>query len=191
MTAINGATGATILVREGTQLENLFGRGVCGLPDLTGDGLGEFCIGIPHHDGVASNSGRHLVYAMGASSSCGLFTRGEAIQNGSLGLVHTGLPASPSLVLLDVSAGPTTLPTYGQIALGWTPALTVVNDSQGIFGMIVGSDLDVTGVSEMGPYFVWPGLVGISVHLQAFALTPLAPNGLFQASPGLTITFMP
>ncbi|MAG56076.1 MAG: hypothetical protein CMJ83_07280 [Planctomycetes bacterium] len=191
MTAHDGTTGAPLFVLEGTTLENQFGRAVCGLGDLDQDGIGDFAVGVPHDDGLVSNGGRVLVYRGAVTSDCGLQLVGSPSTGNSAALRMLGPPSTAGLLLTDATSGPTAIPPYGFLQLGLTPALTPLIDTLGVFGPPTGSTLDTQGLLVAGPWTV-PGFwAGITIYAQAFVIDAQAPNGVFQASDGLAITFLP
>jgi len=189
VSAHNGATGSTIFVLEGTDIDNLFGMSVCGLPDVNGDTVADFTVGVPHDDGASIDGGRHLLYAGGIEAQCGLQLIGTPSSGNTVRLLHGGLPLSHSLVLADVSGGPTSFPPLATIALGLTPAMIVLNDSLGAMGAPYGVPHGSDGAVRLGPFFIAPGVVGMTLYLQSCTITPLAPNGFFQLSDGLAVTF--
>ncbi len=50
------------LISPNEQANGNFGFSLSGVPDLSGDGLGDFCIGAPDEDGGTTDSGRAYVY---------------------------------------------------------------------------------------------------------------------------------
>jgi len=191
VTAVNGASGSPIFSIEDNELESLFGRSVCALGDVNGDLIPDFTVGAPHRDGGALNGGEIHVYSTATTDACVLRLVGAPSVSTPPTLRHLGHPAADSLILADVSPGPLNIPPFGVFHLGFTPALTPVNDSLGLFGDVLGSPLDSRGVMSLGPIAIPAGLVGVTVHLQAFALTSAAPNGFFQRSGPFSITFVP
>lgn len=191
MSAVNGTTGAVLFNLSGTSLENLYGRAVLGLGDMNGDGRGDLAVGAPNDDPAALNSGRTLFYEGGHTNGCALGLVGTPSTASSIYLRYFGSPAVPSLVVADLVPGPVSIPPYGTLAVGLSPALLPLNDSAGLFGVPFGSAPDTQGSLLVGPYTVDPSWVGITIHTQAFGITAGAPNGAFQISNGLSVTFIP
>lgn len=191
VTAVDGASGSSLFSIEDNELESLFGRSVCALGDVDGDGLPDFTVGAPHRDGGAVNGGEIHVYSSVTSDACVLRLDGAPSVSSPPSLQHLGHSGAGSLILADISPGPVTIPPFGLFHLGFTASLTAVNDSLGLFGDVLGNPLDSRGAMVLGPIPIPAGLVGVTVHLQAFALTSAAPNGFFQRSGPLPITFVP
>lgn len=192
---VNGVTGNTVTTLITTGYENQYGRAVCGIGDFDGDGRGDFAVGVPREDipnatpSVTPDGGRACVYRAAVWSPTTLGTMGATTSGSSIHLQYLGTPSTQSLVLADISPGPTAIPPYGSVALGMTASLAVLNDAAGVFGVPFGPEVDTQGMLMLGPWTVQPGWAGATLYLQAFGLTASAPNGLFQMSNGLTVTF--
>ena len=187
MSAVNGVTGAIIFNLEGTIFDDLFGRGVCGIGDFDGDGIGDLAAGAPRH----GNGGRCYTYSGAVKANCGLEVVGIPAEGMSIVIRHMSQPGVPVIVLADVSNGPVPIPPFGLFDLGFTPALTPLADSAGVFGPPLGPSVGATGALEVGPLLIPMGSSGLTVHLQSFAASLDAPNGYFQISNALPITFIP
>ena len=188
MSAYDGTNGNPIFTLEGNNIENQFGRAVCGLGDLDGDGIGEFAVGAPHEDGLVSNGGRALLYRGVITDDCSIFWRGSMRAGASASIYLLGAPNTDLFLAADTDPGPTPVAGYGMIQLGFSSSLTVLGDTLGLLGSATGSPFDTQGITGFGPIILGPFLSGVTVYLQGFALTPLAPNGQFQSSAGLVVT---
>lgn len=190
MSAFNGINGSLLFSLESNNLENQFGRAVCGLGDLDGDGVAEFAVGAPHEDGIATNGGRALFYRGATTYDCGLQWKGPKVAGSTASLEILGSPTADLLLLGDSAPGPTPVPPWGTVALGLTSGMAVLGDTLGLLGPPIGARFDGQGFNQYGPTTVPPVLSGATVYLQAFSITPLAPNGTFQRSPGLAILIL-
>lgn len=188
MTAYDGTDGTPLFTLSSNNLENQYGRAVCGLGDLDGDGVGEFAVGAPHEDGLATNGGRALLYRGAITDDCRIFWRGSMTAGSSASIDLLGAPNCDMFLAADTDPGPTSAGAYGMIQLGFSSNLTVLGDTLGLLGPPTGSNFDAQGITGFGPTVLAPFLSGVTVYLQGFALTPLAPNGQFQASPSLAVT---
>lgn len=192
---VNSVTGGTVTTLITTGYENQYGRAVCGIGDFDNDGRGDFAVGVPREDTPTASAtnmtdgGRVFIYRAAVWGTTTLQTAGSTAALSTLWLQYFGTPSTPSLVLADVSAGPTPIPPYGSLSLGMTASLAVMNDSAGIFGAPFGAAVDTQGMLVLGPWTVQAGWAGVTLYLQAFGITASAPNGVFQMSNGLTVTF--
>ena len=190
MTAYDGTNGNLLFFLESNNLENQFGRAVCGLGDIDNDGVGDFAVGAPHEDGLAPNGGRALLYRGAITDDCTMNWMGSVTAGGTASLELLGMPSAGMLLMADVSPGPVFFPAYGTISLGLTPYLTTLADSLGLLGPAIGDGFDGQGIAGFGPVILDASLSGTTVFLQGFAMTPLAPNGVFQRSLGLGVTIL-
>lgn len=192
MSAVSGASGAVLSTFLGTSLENLFGRAVAGVGDFDADGVGDFAIGVPNDDQGGVNAGRVLVYRGAVADTCTLETLGvPSVSGPPASLRVLGCHSLVSLVLVDLAPGPTPIPPWGVAQLGFSPALTALNDPAGFLGVPFGSPIDTQGQLVLGPFAMPPGSAGVTLHVQAFNFTPRAPNGVFQRTNGLAVTIVP
>ncbi len=192
MTAHSGATGATLFTVMGTQLENLFGRAVAGLGDFDQDGKGDFALGVPNQDSNnVVNRGHVHAYRGAVTDIAGLEFLGAVAVSGAPEIRLLGTPNLHSLLLLDVVPGPTPIPPWGFAQLGFSAAMAPLNDSVGVWGTAFGSPLDSQGILRLGPFAIPPVAIGTTIWLQAFNLTPAAPNGYFQRTNGISATIAP
>lgn len=66
---VSGASFATLYTLAGTQVEQLFGWSLAGLPDLDGDGAAELAVGAPHADDPFSTAAGEAFVFSGASGA--------------------------------------------------------------------------------------------------------------------------
>lgn len=194
MSVVSGVNGSPIRTVITTGYENLFGRGVCGLGDFDGDGKGDFAVGAPNEDRIgALNCGRLLIYRGGVSDGATLELVGtmsaSAIESPYIRVL--GTPTTMNVVLADPFAGPTPIPPFGFAGVGFSPYIIPLSNSAGFIWPAFGNGLDSQGIQTLGPYPIQGVPVGATLYVQAFNVTPNAPNGAFQRTNTLTLTVIP
>ena len=98
----------------------------------------------------------------------------------SLHVEVTGNKNLPVLLAYDVSPGPVMI--FGEnVPLGFTPSLSLFPIGMTTGMGILGVDLPVPNL---------PGLVGLTLYLDAALIDPVDPNG-FDFTPGADLTFGP
>ncbi|KAA3609467.1 MAG: hypothetical protein DWQ01_09030 [Planctomycetota bacterium] len=60
---VSGIDGSTIRLHRGNQDDSLAGWSISGIGDLNEDGVQDYMVGIPYHDGMATDSGRVKVFS--------------------------------------------------------------------------------------------------------------------------------
>lgn len=194
MSTVSGANGSAIRTIITTGYENLFGRSVCGLGDWDNDGIGDYCVGTPNEDVPgALNCGRALIYsgAVRDSSTLQLFGTMSAGNNNAPYIRVLGTPTLAPIVLADLMPGPTPIPPYGFAGIGFSPWMLPLNNPVGYIWPAFGGILDTQGLLTIGPYPLPVNAIGLTLYVQSFQLTGLAPNGAVQITNALTLTITP
>ncbi|MSR74132.1 MAG: hypothetical protein EXS14_01500 [Planctomycetes bacterium] len=191
---MSGANGAAIRTIITTGYENLFGRAVCGLGDWDNDGKGDFAVGTPNEDvpGLL-NCGRALLYGGGVrdTSTLELFGTMSVANPNSPYIRVLGTPGLPPVVFADPIPGPTPIPPFGFAGIGFSPWMLSLNNPIGLLGPIFGSNMDSQGLLQIGPFGLPSSAIGLSIFVQSFHPTALAPNGAFQRTNTLMLTVTP
>ncbi len=194
MSTVSGANGAAIRTITTTGYENLFGRSVCGLGDWDNDGIGDFAVGCPNEDTIgALNCGRSLVYGGGVrdTSTLQLFGTMSVSNPNSPYIRVLGTPGTPPVVLGDPIPGPTPIPPFGYSGVGFSPWMVAMNNPVGFLWPAFGGNIDSQGLLQIGPFPLSPNVIGLTLFVQSFNVTPLAPNGVFQRTNTLALTVTP
>jgi hypothetical protein len=189
-TVISGSNGATIFTKS-LPFNHSYGTGgVAALPDLTGDGVPEFGLGIPLANASFTDAGRVIVVSCAPlttasitnlGGACGAYAASLASSPLVLGATSTvsvtgAAPSTSASLVLDI--GPDVATPYATCT--WHLDLT-----HSAVWILMPMSIDGFGNASLSiPVPSIPSAVGLIVPMQLFVVVPSSPFG-FDVSNGL------